>query len=311
MTNHYPQTQDFKGDVTRLSWQLKVFVAALKMIDRVSPELVARLMLTKFVTPRRKKDSDYETRLPAGARRIEVFHNLTKLTSWTWGDSGPAVLLVHGWEGHTGRMVPLIQPLLDEGYRVFTLDAPGHGLSPSARTHLIDVGYAIQAMLEQHGPFFGVVGHSFGAAAATIMLAREPQLMPKKLVLLSPMRDLSQHVDIFSSLAQLSPAAKDRLTDLIASYVGVPFDQCSAVRAVRSLPRPGLVIHDRFDRLIPYDVGAAVAHNWRGARFITTERLGHRQGLRSVDVIEKVLDYLVLDTSIDIFARQIPGTRAV
>lgn len=177
--------------------------------------VAAHLMTEKFVTPRRKHDSDYSAELPDGAKRIEIYHSLTKMTGWMWGSEGPTVLLIHGWEGHTGRVIPLIEPLLQGGYRVFTLDAPGHGLSPPASTHLLDVGYAIQAMIEQHGPFYGIVGHSFGAAASAIMLAREAGLMPEKLVLLSPMRDLQEHFEIFTKIAQLSPAVKTRVRELI------------------------------------------------------------------------------------------------
>lgn len=292
MRDETVSTKDFKGDVTRLSWQLRIFVAALKTLDRLAPMAAARLMLTKFITPRRKRDADYTGQLPPDARRVEVIHNLTKLTGWTWGESGPAVLLIHGWEGHTGRMIPLINPLLAAGYRVFTLDAPGHGLSPSAKTHLLDVGHAIQAMMEQHGEFYAVIAHSFGAAATAIMLAREPQLMPKKLVLLSPMRDLQQHFDIFANIAQLSSQGKERVKALAAKRIGLPFEMISAVEAVRAFQQPGLVIHDRDDALIPYEVGAMIADNWRDCRFISTDKLGHRQGLNNPEVMAAICQYL-------------------
>ncbi len=284
--------KDFKGDVTQLSWPLRIFVAALKTLDHIAPATAARLMMAKFITPRRKRNYDYTDQLPPGARRIEVIHNLTKITGWTWGETGRSVLLLHGWEGHTGRMIPLIAPLLQAGYRVFTLDAPGHGLSPTAKTHLLDVGHAIQDMMEQHGEFYAVIAHSFGAAAMAIMLGQTPQLMPEKLVLLSPMRDLQQHFDIFANIAQLSPQGKERVKHLLEARIGLPFEMVSAIEAVRTFKTPGLVIHDRDDTLIPYEVGAMIAQNWRGARFISTNKLGHRQGLNNEDVLNAMLDYL-------------------
>lgn len=95
--------------------------------------------------------------LPDGVRRHDVFHSLTRLTGWRWGESGPVVLLVHGWESNTGRKLPLVEPLLGQGYRVFAFDAPGHGLSPDAGTNLIDVGCAVQSITEQHGPFDSII----------------------------------------------------------------------------------------------------------------------------------------------------------
>jgi len=264
----------------------------MKVLDAVAPQAATNLMLARFASPRRKHNNDYTAELPANAQRIEVVHNLMKLTGWTWGERGPAVLVVHGWESHTGRMAPLIESLVNRGYRVFAMDAPGHGLSPAAKTDLLDVSYALQAMMEQYGPFYGVISHSFGAAATTIMLARAPQWMPHKLVLLSPMRDLAQHVEVFASVADLSPAGKERLQNKVAGHVGAPLAQCSTVEAVRSFQTSGLLIHDRHDTLIPYAASVEIAENWAGAHLLSTAQLGHRRGLRHTAVLDCVVDYL-------------------
>lgn len=306
MAQQKPVNEDFKSDVKRLSWQLRLFVAAMNGLDRIAPRISTSLMFSKFVSPRRKKDCDYKPRLPAGARRITVQHNRAALAGWAWDGPGPAVLVIHGWESHTGRMIPLIRPLLAQGYRVFALDAPGHGLSPKAQTDLLDVGQAIQAMMEQHGPFYGVIAHSFGAAATAVLLAREPQLTPQKLALLSPMGGLDQHVEIFSSIARLSPQRKERLKARIADYVGLPLEGCSTAEAARALGTPGLVIHDRDDRLIPFEVGTAVAHNWRGAHFVATDRLGHRRGLGNGRVAGVILDFLTADLPDSSAAHHLP-----
>lgn len=289
---HQPASCDFKGDVTRLSWRSQMFVSTMKMLDAVAPQTATDLMLAKFLTPRRKRSSDYTTELPAGAQRIEVLHNLLNLTGWMWGERGPAVLVVHGWESHTGRMAPLIEALVNRDYRVFAMDAPGHGLSPAAKTNLLDVSYALQAMMAQYGPFHSVISHSFGAAATTLMLARVPQWMPQKLVLLSPMRDLAQHVDIFASIADLSPSGKQRLQNEVAEHVGLPLAQCSTVEAVQSIQASGLVIHDRHDTMIPYAASVDIAQQWAGAHLLSTAQLGHRRGLRCSAVLNCVLDYL-------------------
>lgn len=298
MTQPASVSNDFKSDVTQLTWPLKVFVAALNSLDRIAPQVSTHLLLAKFVQPRRKKECNYESRLPAGAQRLAVQHNNLSLTGWVWGESGPAVLVMHGWESHTGRMTPLIKSLLAQGYRVFALDAPGHGLSPQARTHLVDVGEAIRAMMTQHGPFYGVIAHSFGAAATAVLLARHPELMPEKLVLLSPMRDLAQHLDIFAGIAQLSAERKARLKQLVIQRKGLSFAECSAVAAVRHFNIPGLIIHDHDDRLIPHAVGEEIARSWAGAQFVSTSRLGHRRGLGNAQVIGHIINFLAGETEL-------------
>jgi pimeloyl-ACP methyl ester carboxylesterase len=154
------------------------------------------------------------------------------------------------------------------------------------------VGEAIRAMMTQHGPFYGVIAHSFGAAATAVLLARHPELMPEKLALLSPMRDLDQHLDIFAGIAQLSPERKARLKAQVARRKGLSFEACSAVEAVRSFAKPGLIIHDQDDRLIPHAVGEELAANWAGAQFVSTSRLGHRRGLGNAQVIGHIVGFL-------------------
>jgi pimeloyl-ACP methyl ester carboxylesterase len=297
MTQENVSINECKADVTKLSLGLKLFVAAMQVVERVAPAVVTNLMLTKFLTPRRKKEAAYESRLPAGARPITVNHRGQQLAGWRWQNDGPTILVVHGWESHTGRMLPLIRPLLAQGYQVTALDLPGHGLSPAAETHLLDASEAIQAALVEHGPFAGVIAHSYGAAATAVALSRVPHLAPEKVVLLSPMRDLEQHVEIFAAIAQLSPAAVERLKRQIAQRVGMPLGDCSAIKAVSRLPRPGLVIHDRDDLLIPYAVGQAVARGWAGAQFVGTDRLGHRRGLGHRLVLQSLFDFLAAESA--------------
>ncbi|GAB4282868.1 MAG: hypothetical protein Kow0080_36840 [Candidatus Promineifilaceae bacterium] len=292
MNKQQNTNSSFKSDVKHLTWPLRLFVAAMDGLDQLMPQVTSRLMLAKFVAPRRKKNGRYTSRLPAGAARLAAQHNNLTLTGWCWDGDGPAVLVVHGWESHTGRMVPLIKALLAHGCRIFALDAPGHGMSPQANTHLQDVGEAIRAMIEQHGPFHGIVAHSFGAAATAVMLSRHPELMPDKLVFLSPMRDLAQHLDIFAAVAQLTPARKERLQELVRQRLGLSFEDCSTVAAVRTFSRPGLVIHDQNDRLIPHAVGEEIARNWAGTRFVSTSHLGHRRGLSCQQVVSHITDYL-------------------
>jgi pimeloyl-ACP methyl ester carboxylesterase len=288
------QDNHFQGDVLPLSLKLRLIRSAMAGFNMLSPTLSTHLMLRIFLRPRRRKNISYGIQSSAKTRRVNVFHNTTKLTGWVWGEGSRTVMLIHGWEGHTGRMIPMVQPLLDQGFRVFAFDAPGHGMSPGAATHLIDYQNAIQNAIQQDGPLYGIVAHSFGALAVTLMLRDNPMLMPEKLVLLSPMRDLDQHLGIFAALAGMSPVRKARLRTLLAKRFRIAFiEQYSAVEAVRSLKIPGLVIHDQDDLLTPYDSGQAVAHHWPDARLIATRGLGHQQGLKDPFVIQTITDYLM------------------
>ncbi|HMI90586.1 MAG TPA: alpha/beta fold hydrolase, partial [Polyangiales bacterium] len=81
-----------------------------------------------------------------------------------WG-RGPAVLLVHGWNGHSGQLTELVAPLVAAGRRVVAFDQPAHGRSSGQRATLIDFAGAVRAVADAVGPLDAIVAHSLGATA--------------------------------------------------------------------------------------------------------------------------------------------------
>jgi len=280
------------GGMARLTPTLRAVVAGAAALHAVAPRLTTEVMLRHFTQPRRKARRDYRDRLPEGYCHLQVPHGKQALTGWQWGRSGPATLLVHGWEDHTGSMVHLVPGLLAQGRRVYVLDLPGHGLSPRARTHLVDASDALTAMLRACGPVESIVAHSFGAAATCLMLEQMPSLSPERLALVSPMQSIDQHLEIFTSIAGLSPARAEHLRRRVTHLLGCPPDAVCALKAARSLNLQALVVHDRHDPVIPHGVGHSMAQSLRGARFLSTSNLGHRGVLRCPEVRAQILDHL-------------------
>ena len=55
---------------------------------------------------------------------------------------------------------------------------------------------------------------------------------------------------------------------------------------------PLLVVHDRDDREVPWEDGAAIAAAWPRARRLDTEGLGHQRILRDPAVTQAVADFI-------------------
>jgi alpha-beta hydrolase superfamily lysophospholipase len=208
---HMAARPSVRGETTRMPWKRRVMRIGIKVLDHLLPTYADHLTLKAFLNARQKRDRNYQERLPEGARPLALDHHGHALKAWAWGTRGQSVLLVHGWEGHAGQMIPFVTPLLRAGMRVVTFDFPGHGLSPQGATDMVDMGQIIQRVIEAHGPFEAIIAHSGGATAAAHMLAREVQLQPQKLVMIAPMRDLAQHLEIYAQLAQISPRRVARL----------------------------------------------------------------------------------------------------
>ncbi|EED35017.1 conserved hypothetical protein [Luminiphilus syltensis NOR5-1B] len=275
--------------MAELSPVLKLVAASAAALDAFAPTIATELMLRHFTRPRRKPRGDYFQSMPAGAVRLAIAHEDIELVGWEWGSVGPKVLLVHGWEDNSGSMLGFVTPLLSLGYRVAVVDMPGHGLSPMRGTHLVDASIALAATVRELGPIESIIAHSFGAAAVCRMVAEQPQLMPRRMALISPMQNFAQHLSIFADIARLSKSRVDRLRDRVERMIDGPVDAVCSMPAIRSLDLPGLVIHDLHDPVIAHSVGARLAEEWRGARFVSTANLGHRRILRCPRVLEELM----------------------
>jgi pimeloyl-ACP methyl ester carboxylesterase len=284
--------------VAALSLPLRLFAGSMRQLDKLAPDAVTRLMLHHFVHPRRPSSADYSRLLPAGARPLSLQHRGTELRGWCWQPCAqeavhrPTVVLVHGWEDHTGAMLPMVTPLLARGYRVLALDAPGHGLSQRTHTDLHDYGQALLQLLRMENSVYGIVAHSWGAAATSLLLARQPELQPARLALIAPMQGIRQHLSIFAGIAGMCELRQQRLARLLLQRLPVPIEQLCALQAVSSLQIPGLLVHDIRDPLIPHNTASAIAQHWSAAQLMNTRDLGHRRILANPAVHERLVRFL-------------------
>lgn len=90
-----------------------------------------------------------------------------------------AVIFVHGWGDHSGRLKDVGRFLADSGYAAFGLDFEGHGLSPGKRAfiadfqHLVDDLAAFAALIKgesQGAPLF-LCGYSMGGCVCATYVA--------------------------------------------------------------------------------------------------------------------------------------------
>ncbi len=67
--------------------------------------------------------------------------------------------------------------------------------------------------------------------------------------------------------------------------------QCARCGPHAPVP-PTLVIHDRHDREVRWEDGAAIAGAWPQAQLLTTEGLGHRRILQDASVIARIAGFI-------------------
>src|SRR4051812_40940069 len=160
-----------KSTIVRSERQVDAVRFGLRLTSQVSTRLAAQWAEHLFTTPRRHTRPAREEAILATGERLTIRGGPELLAAWQWG-SGPAVLLVHGWEGRGSQLGAFVAPLVARGHRVIAFDGPAHGDSTGRHLTVAGLADAVRAAGAIAGEIHGVVAHSFGAPAVTVALSR-------------------------------------------------------------------------------------------------------------------------------------------
>jgi len=211
----------------------------------------------------------------------------------TWGDRGPAVLLMHGWGGARAQMMGFVEPLLSAGYRVVAYDQPAHGQSDGRITNLLEIAPTMDLIAQQEGNFDAIIAHSFGTLITSYALVNRNFPPPSKLVYFGAFNRLLDSLPRFQVLANLSDELIEGLRNMIYDNFGR--DVLDAIVNETLTPQiniPTLMFHDVADNVTPIDDSRAIAKAWNTAQLIETSGLGHRGALQSKEIHEQVVKFL-------------------
>jgi len=221
------------------------------------------------------------------SRRVRIYR---------WGTAGPVVLLAHGWGGHAGQWHAVVHGLLAAGMRVVAFDALSHGASDTGargngQTSVLEMSRSLLAAAWHAGPVHAVVSHSLGGAATA--LAIREGLPVGAAVMIGPPADMHAACAALAWQLGAGPGVLARMQRDSERWLGMPWSAFNVpdVGRARAVP-PTLVIHDRHDKEVRWEDGAAIAGAWPGARLLTTTGLGHRRILHDADVIRQVVEFI-------------------
>ncbi|MEP4890907.1 MAG: alpha/beta hydrolase [Aliiglaciecola sp.] len=265
---------------------------ALKFCCTALPPIGLKVALYHFTNTRKRRPYNLID-LPPQLQSRKIAYRNGHIVAHSWGHGDKVVYLVHGWESNSNLMKAFISPLLKQGYKVVAFDMPAHGLSSNQATHLGDFSATLQFVISIYGKPFGIVAHSFGGTASVLLLCKHKHLLPTKLCLISPMKSLDSHLQVFNTITGLPEAIMDKLLKRLKKQYALEAKKTDITRLIQSVPVSGLLIHDEDDRLIPIEVGDQLADAWHGAQYIKTRTLGHRNILKDAFVIQQVTDYML------------------
>ena len=253
-------------------------------LGRLAPHTVANSMRRVFMTPRDLPPRDWELPLLAHAERVTLRFGLSALR---WGQ-GPAVLLMHGWEGRPTQFASLITALVQNGYSVFALDGPAHGRSPGREAHVLLFARAMLEAAAELPPLHAVVGHSMGGASA--MLAVQLGLRTEALVSIAAPSRFLDVLGGFAGMVGLPSRARSAFIQEVELTLGMPLKHLDVAHYQMDLP--GLIVHAEDDTFVPVSASQVIHDAWFDSRLLRLEQGGHQRVLADPRVIEGVLALL-------------------
>ena len=273
---------------------------ALRATQRLWPGLGARAAYRLFATPLPPKWLSRRNGPAAKDWHLEhwAFESADLSVYWPRAvpeaSNAPLALLVHGWGGHAGQMVPLAQALAAQGLRPVLIELPAHGRSAGTASNLPQFARAIDyvsgRLVAQGHRLHAVVGHSLGANALAYAASRG--LAADRLVLIAPPASPYEYTRYFAQVFGLRESTRAAMQGLIEAREAMLMPHFEPPVAGPRIAQPTLVLHDRDDRVNRFADGEAFARSIAGAQLVATQGLGHRRILREGVAIASVLRFL-------------------
>ncbi len=243
---------------------------------------------------RRPLQADEAARL-ARARREQLGSGEDACIVHEWPASGPTAIILHGWGSSSARFSLMAQTLNERGWRVLSLDAPGHGASPGNSSSLPQFMASLDAAIAKYGRPHALIGHSLGALAIACRHANGPPEWASELkavVLISMPSGAGFLLEKFIFMLGLGASTGQLMRKRFAErFHATPADYAAMPGASRIAARV-LLLHDPEDNIVPYAHSAELLPQLPDAQFITTHGLGHSNLTRDPATIGRIVEFL-------------------
>ncbi|SDI15576.1 alpha/beta hydrolase [Winogradskyella thalassocola] len=271
------------------SFVIKSIGSALNATSLISSKYAAKKAINLFASPRKGRYNDEQKRIIDSAFYEEISYDNLDIATYRWVGKGKTVLLAHGWESNASRWEYILKDLRSQDYNIIALDAPAHGRSDGKQFNAILYSEFINIVAKKFQPDV-LIGHSVGGMSCVFYMHKYQLPSIKKMVLLGAPAHFTGVFDRYKSMMGFNNKVSNGLDNIIIERFGQPVAYFSAANFTESITAKGLIIHDKKDRIIPYEDAQLIANRYKNAELISTTGFGH--GLKDVSLTPQIIEFI-------------------
>ena len=269
----------------------------------IAPKLTGKQAFNLFQRTQKKSIREKEKIFYNLSKHFTVGHSLGKIDAYEMGNpNDPLVLLIHGWDSNAGSMAAIAIELAEKGNHVVAFNLPAHGFSKLKKANIVlcrEYFEAVVNHIRSNKPF-SVVSHSFGSAVTAFSLM-ESDMQVDKLVFLTNPNSFPAVFKDFSQFIQISKKGEQVILDEAEKLIGRPLNDYQMENVGEKINyNELLLVHDTYDRVLPYQNSVIVKNNWRDSQLLTIEKIGHYRMLWNEYVVNSVARFISAGKTIDI-----------
>ena len=261
----------------------------LMALYKIQPEKAIHKAFMLFCTPRSGFVKPHQKDYLKAHQFEKIKYKKIQIQTYHWPGKGPKVLLLHGWDSHTFRWKDLIKKLKAKDYDIFACDAPAHGYSEGNILNVPIYDEVLQLMIDKYQPEI-LIGHSAGAMTCIYNQHQQNTSIISKMVLLGSPSEMQRVMKGFQKILGLSNKFMSVTEDYFKSRYGYTFSEFSMCKFAEHIDVPSLVIHDKYDKIVPYQEAIMIDKALKNSKFILSEGAGHSLNKKHID--EEVINFL-------------------
>ena len=182
-------------------------------------------------------------------------------------DNAPVIIIVHGWGGNAGLMLPLALPFHQAGMHVLLVEARNHGRSDrdtfsSLPRFAEDAGCAtdwVKTHVANSNGKIILLGHSVGAGAVLLEASRRDDIAA--VISVSAFAHPAWMMQRYLQRPWIPRLARKAILRYVEWIIGHRFDEIAPMHTACRITCPVLLVHGKNDQVVPVSDLQAIVEN--------------------------------------------------